>query len=182
MLTREFILGHFNQYMKGKAMSTEQRNETQSNANGGTVDYEPAEPSATDFMAALAGMKDNIAAPPIHNFNGTPLEMWRMAAIARGPECKDAKAAMGRTFLLSRFYIHPVCMPGKMPGELIDAVRVVLFDDQLVPYAFVSGGIADSMSMIFQFAGRGPWNPPLSIRIVESVTRSKNRIYSIVPE
>jgi len=66
-------------------------------------------------------------------------------------------------------------------GELIDASRVVIIDENGKTYSTVADGARSSLGNIFAIFGLPPYNPPLSIVAKEVLTRRKFYTLNIVP-
>lgn len=132
-------------------------------------------------VAALETMMGGLLTGAIHNFQGTPLEQWKQTAVARGGNLLSADDILGQSFNLSQFYIHPVRIAGNTPGEIIDTVRIVLFDDNGRGVAVTSEGIARSMATLLSMVGPGPWPEPIAIKVIEVKTRKGFKTLSIVP-
>jgi Phage Single-stranded DNA-binding protein len=116
-----------------------------------------------------------------HSFTGAPLAIWRRIAVACGPDCLDYDDAKNKELALVDYYCHEVQLANDQTGNIDTCIRVVLFDAEGFAYAFVSKGIYDSLRSLVMVMGRGTFNPPVKVRIVESKTRSKRTFYSIVP-
>jgi len=139
---------------------------------------------STDVRQAqgiLAEMTGSCAIPALHNFQGSGLEQWRQTAIARSSQCGSLKDCLDRTIKLTNFYVHPVTLPGPTPGEIVNTVRCVLFDQDGAAFAFVSEGVATSLASIIEHCGMGPWSPPLLVRIEPSKTNRGRTVFNIVP-
>lgn len=117
----------------------------------------------------------------VHNFGGEPMDQWRQVSLAKNGQHADAQAAMGKPLVLKHFYAHPIQINGPTPGEVIDAIRVVLFDISDNSYAFVSTGVATGLAEMVKAIGFGPWENPPTIKITERKTRLGRRFYTIVP-
>lgn len=131
----------------------------------------------SDFERILGGG----GVPAIHNFTGDPMAQWRMVAKATNGEHGDIDSAVGHEIALKHFYCHAVQINGDTPGEIVDAVRCVLFDVDGRSWAFASEGIARSLAQLVQAIGFGPWEQPPLIRVTLGKTRAKRNFYSIVP-
>jgi hypothetical protein len=121
------------------------------------------------------------AIPAIHNFVGDDMQQWRMTALATNGQHGRIEDARGLTISLQFFYLHPIQVNGPTPGEIIDTVRCVLFDDKGKSWAFVSEGIASSIAQMCEAIGMGPWSPPILVKIIEGKTRAGRNFYTMVP-
>jgi len=157
------------------ATKTNPRDDSPSPSADGTTAVSIRRPE--DFQR-LIGDK---AIPAIHNFTGDGMAQWRMTALATNGQHGDIKDAIGKEIKLRHFYAHAVQLNGDTPGEIVDAVRTVLFDVEGRSWAFVSEGIAAGLAQLIQVIGFGPWSDPPVIKVVEGQTRAKRRFYSIVP-
>lgn len=116
-----------------------------------------------------------------HNFGVDKLDVWRQTAIATGPDVKPVSGCLGNVIPLHKFYCHQVQIAGETPGEYLDAIRVVLIDDDDNAYACVSDGVARDLGRIIATFGMGPYDPPIGIRVVQGNTRKGRRFYSLQP-
>lgn len=134
-----------------------------------------------DQQQTLQALLGQVGRQALHNFKGEPIEVWRKTAQATGPNCIEGRTIAGKEFPLVEFYMHPVQVVSQRDGEIIDAVRTVLFDKGGTAYSFVSETINQGMAQLFGVNGFGPWEPPLMIRVTMGTSRSGNNVYSVEP-
>jgi hypothetical protein len=77
--------------------------------------------------------------------------------------------------------VKKVAVRDGQSGEMLPAVRTVLFDPDCETLAFVSQGALLSLDMLRTRYGDGPYQPPIPCVIKEVKTRAGWRIYKIVP-
>lgn len=125
-------------------------------------------PDVNNMIETMVGGPSLVA---LHNFKGTKEEIWRMTALATGPDVKTIDSLAGGAIVTKWFYAHRITIAGDEPGEMIDAVRCVLITPDKQAYAFVSDGIARDLAGIIQAFGLDPLDPPLEL----TPTRVKTR-------
>jgi hypothetical protein len=87
---------------------------------------------------------------------------------------------IGQTFLLNSFYSHRIEIASREGGEIVNAIRTVLFNPAGETVAVVSRGITDSLGVLMGLRGYGPWVPAIPILFRETRTNNKRRVYSFV--
>lgn len=87
--------------------------------------------------------------------------------------------SLNKELALCGVLIHPVMMVDKETGEERQLLRSVLVVNGGDTLAFVSDGIVKGINLLVMVEGRGPWEPPLPIRIKQVDTRLGNRTYNI---
>lgn len=135
----------------------------------------------TVLPAVMQQVLGDLAAQPFHNFDGDKMNKWRLASIATGPDVLKSSDIINKTFKLRYFYAHKVEIMSDQGGELFDAVRCVLIDDQDQAVGFVSDGLAKDLAMIVGMFGLGPYNPPIPVEVVQIQTRKGFRTYQLRP-
>ena len=86
----------------------------------------------------------------------------------KGESLDDHK---GEVLKIVNIAAHPVTLTDENTGELVDALRIIMIDEQGKNYDAVSQGIASSLQKIIAIVGPAPWKPALSLKIVEQKTR-----------
>lgn len=66
---------------------------------------------------------------------------------------------------------HPVHLVADETGEELDALRIVLIDDEGKGYESVATGVMSSLEKIFNIVGMPTYNPPLAVMPREQKTR-----------
>lgn len=72
-------------------------------------------------------------------------------------------------------------MADQLTGQPVPNVRVVLFTASGDSVSFVSLGVVLSLDLIRSFAGDGPYDPPIGVRVVTTRTRQGRRLLRLVP-
>lgn len=160
-------------------MSTDQVSNREQSAHSAGTDNLPAVLPPNQLAQVAAEVLGRNAALSIDNFPTDKMERWEMTAIANSSEPLKYDDLESRPIAIKWFYAHPVTIE-KPGGELVDATRVVLFDAEKIPVAFVSAGIAKGLGQIINIFGMGPYNPPLVVKIARTATRN-GHTYNIVP-
>ncbi len=116
----------------------------------------------------------------LHNFTGSPMELFAKVNQATGPECVTGSKTLGVVVQLTHYYVHPVLIAPDDESDPVRVPRVVLFDKDGTAYAFCSQGIADSLNQLLQCLGGviPPEGVPLTVTQID--TRKGNRTYSLV--
>jgi len=86
---------------------------------------------------------------------------------------------LGVTLSIQNFLIHTIDLQEATGGEIIRAARTVLVTSDGETLAFVSDGIVDSLELLIQAVGRGPWVPPLRVAVKVNKTRRGFRTYKL---
>jgi hypothetical protein len=139
-------------------------------------------PAAINRSLELIGdVLGAVGKPALHNFGGTPQEQWRLTAIANSPDARRVDEIGDSTIRVKYFYAHRVEIENFETHEISDVCRCVLIDDNEVPFAFVSDGIAASLGQMVAAFGLKPWQPPVPIKIVKVTTRKGFKTFRIIP-
>jgi hypothetical protein len=115
------------------------------------------------------------------NFPDDPIERYNFIALATDGEVSSIADAVGQTFNLRWWFVHNVSIQEAQGGEINEAPRVVLIDDEGKAVAAVSGGIFKALQMLLSAYGTGELSQPVKIRFTQSKTRQGWRMLSFVP-
>lgn len=141
----------------------------------------PEQPMDADEPRDLVNFKDPDRAPAaIHNFVGTPQEIWERLSFSKGASCRDGSEMIDQTFPLSYWMVHEV-HPKRDNGETVKAIRTVLMDQRGTAYGFTSNGVYDSLRDLVQSMGPGPYDPPVNITVRQRERPGGRRVYTIEP-
>lgn len=121
------------------------------------------------------------ATPPVHNFVGNASDIWRLTARCTGGGAKKADRSSGEQINVVHWYMHRQEMVNDRTGEITNPIRVVLLDDKGDAWAWMSGGVVKSVQTMVEAMGDGPYDPPLSILVKETITRKGMRIITFEP-
>jgi len=93
----------------------------------------------------------------------------------------DRKGAdvVGQTIAIERFLCHPAESVNDKTGEVEYFTRTILIDPDGGTVAFGSNGILKWLGRFVTMFGRGPWHPPLVVRVKQVQTGRKNRTYEL---
>lgn len=138
-------------------------------------------PGQTMLPAVVEHVLGDLGSQSFHNFVGDQLQVWQQVSKATGPDTIPADEILGKEIRLVNFYCHKVMIAGPSPGEYVDAVRIVLIDNDKQGYSFASNGVAQDLARIIGAFGMGPYNPPISICVKQFRTRMGRNAYSIQP-
>lgn len=116
----------------------------------------------------------------IHNFVGSPTEQWAMTAYATGPSCKEGRDQIGKTIAVKHWYLHEVDVR-RDDGSSVHCVRTVLIDPEGTCFGFVSDGIYQSLRLMVQHLGNGPYDPPILVAIRQQGLRGGRSMLSFEP-
>lgn len=132
--------------------------------------------------AVVERVLGQIGTREFHNFVGTPMEVWRLTALATGPDVVSGDDRLGKVIELTHFHCQQVRVAGPTPGEYDDALRVVLIDKDGTAYGFTSTGVARDLARIISTFGMGPYTvDPVKCRIASFQTNNKRRAFTIQP-
>ncbi len=124
----------------------------------------------------------DVAAPTIHNFQGTNLEVWKQIAAIGAATCMDFDDVQDSGIQIHQFYVHQVQFVDEKTGEVNEGIRTVLIPKVGPPFACVSDGIARDLAGIIRTFGFGPYEPPISVMPVSIKTRKGRKTYRLVPQ
>jgi hypothetical protein len=116
-----------------------------------------------------------------HNFTGTPIEQWRLTALATGPGALSADDVKGKPVGVKYYYTHRVTVESQRDGELIDVWRVVLIDADNTVVSCVSDYVAQGLQQMISAMGVGPYDPPLVVNLLTTKTKRGRNMLSLVP-
>lgn len=119
--------------------------------------------------------------PPIHNFDGDAMAIWRLTAKACGQAKRLDDLQPGEKVAIRYYYLHYIEMADRATGEVINQVRTALIDDSGTVVGFVSSGVAQGVLQLVDSLGPGPYTPPIEVTVAETRTRSGFRMLSIIP-
>lgn len=103
-------------------------------------------------------------------------EGLRLAMKASNQPTIPIEGATSISFKMKWYYCHSVPLVNQRTGEVDDRVRIVLISPEGETVSCCSTGVLDSLDMIRRFEGDGPYDPPVPVRFVETVTRQNRRI------
>jgi len=128
---------------------------------------------------SMAALKQS--AESVHNFNGTPLDIWSQEALATGCDCADGSDYIGKRLEVESIYIHRIEIDGE-DGEMVECYRTVLLTiNEPLPIGFVSDGVAKGAFNLLQTLGQNRFDPAVSVRISSKKTSKGHRFYSLGP-
>lgn len=131
-------------------------------------------------FAAPEAMADYVP-QAVHNFTGTPREIWKLTAQATGPACRPVDQMIDKPLSIRHVYIQVIKDFEGANGEVKDALRTVLIDKDGECYSTMSIVIAQEAFNMLKSFGNMPFDPPVDLKVVQSQTRGKTRMFSIVP-
>ena len=130
---------------------------------------------------AIAAFLANEASPPIHNFSGDAMAVWRLTAKATGLTLKSDDIVAGAAIGIKYFYMHYVEMVAREGDKINSVVRTALIDADGTAYSFVSTGVAQGIMQLVQSLGSGPYDPAVRVQLQEIRTRHGHRTLLLVP-
>lgn len=130
------------------------------------------------IVEALAGIGNKSS---IHNFEGTPKEIWRNLTL--GENMAEAGADyVGRGPIgVQNWYLHRIRLDAKEGGEFTEPVRTVLYTEDGKILAFVSDGIVKAVANIIKVFGIGPYKPAIKVEVLAIRTANKFTMLTLVP-
>lgn len=115
------------------------------------------------------------------NFVGDADERFMLASMATGPDVLPGEDLIGQAFNLKFWFCHDAILNGDLPGEIIEALRVVLITDEGKSYSFVSDGIVQGLQQLVRYKGVGPWSPAPLLKVVKLKTSKGRNYYKLAP-
>ena len=87
---------------------------------------------------------------------------------------------LNKPIKLANFVCQAVEINDEKTGESLDAVRVILIDDQGKSYAAISDGIMGSLRDLVSILGEpSVWESPLPVKVIEQKSRKGFRFFSL---
>lgn len=123
----------------------------------------------------------NYVPAAVHNFTGTPREVWKLTTLATGPKCGKLEDVNGKVIKVKHVYLQAIPDFVKQGGEVADMLRTVLIDVDGNAYATMSVVVAQEGYNMLKTLGYAPFDPPIDLEVVQSRTRKGTRMFSIVP-
>jgi hypothetical protein len=109
----------------------------------------------------------------------TPENRSKILEILDG-EVMRYQDVVNSVFNLADFIAYPIKMVAKDTGELIDAIRLILIDDQGNAVSTCSPYVIDSLHRIGWAQGKmPPWEPPIPVKLAQQSTREGNRVFKL---
>lgn len=123
---------------------------------------------------------DNHQSDCLNNFDGD--QRQKFALRMRCMAASGGDVAIGKVIPVKYWMVHEVEFINKETGDVVQTYRTVLMTPDLVPYAFVSGGVASGIQQIHAEFGTAVLDPPLYLRVEQKNTANKRRMYVLIPE
>lgn len=99
---------------------------------------------------------------------------------AREGPSEQAADLLNQEVIVANLLLHPIQVTDQS-GEVIDLIRAVMIDPAGKCVASSSTGIVNSLRTACQIFGRPPWDPGLRFTVIQISTKSKNRMYKLMP-
>lgn len=115
------------------------------------------------------------------SFEGDVAEVWGKIALASSDKVQPISSCLNTPFELVDYYCHEVDMRPDDDGEVVRAIRTVLFPKEGPPMACVSDGIARDIWRLRRTFPATRGIPPMPIKIVQVITKPPRRTYKMVP-
>lgn len=139
------------------------------------------DPAKIALQHALERVFGTLGGPSLDNFDGDDIARWRLQSIATGPDVKKIDDVPAEGIAVKYFYAHPVELDGPTDGEVTEAIRCVLIDDQGVAYGFISNMLARDLARMIAVFGCGVWDPAIKVKIKVNPGKKGHKFFSIVP-
>jgi hypothetical protein len=121
------------------------------------------------------------ASQAVHNFVGTPPEIYRLEMKATGADVGDKTTFPVEGIALRFVYFHKVPIANEESGEITDQIRSVVVDTDGHCWGFVSNGIWQSLLPLLKLYQFGEIKPPMKVRLERIRTANKFEMLRIVP-
>lgn len=163
-------------------MSNETQDETQPVVNQSTGKaLIPAADSPTNTQGMVPVGFFDTASQAVHNFVGTPPEIYRLEMKATGADVGDKTTFPIEGISLRFVYFHKVPIANEESGEITDQIRSVVVDTDGHCWGFVSNGIWQSLLPLLKLYQFGEIKPPMKVRLERIRTANKFEMLRIVP-
>lgn len=141
-----------------------------------------AVPSADELSAEITrnSIFQELLGDSISNFDGDARKKMVLDLLANTSKCSKGEKADGRTFAIKYFAFKRTEWEGK-GGQLNQAVRTVILDEDLNALDFSSDGVAQSIALIVRRLGLVPFNPPVKVKIRHRDMPSGHVMFDLVP-
>lgn len=143
-----------------------------------TAEVERQSRGVTDVSAAIAGMNDSSAAF-YTSIKGSDFASRKLIAAA---QTKSAPLAdnLNKEINLRNFIVQSVTLEDEKTGEVNEAPRVTLIDDDGNAFHATSVGLLSALRNIMSTLGEADtWPEPVPVRVVEQRGRSGYRFMTI---
>lgn len=117
----------------------------------------------------------------VSNYDPASAAEQDLPFLAVGPATYRAEDLRGRAFPIKWWVAHVVQVANQETGDYTSVVRVVFISADKQTLSFVSQGILQSLSLLIQTRGPGPYEPPLRVMLNESRSARKRRFYTLTP-
>lgn len=130
-----------------------------------------AEPSMVMSVSELANPQETAMYCSLKS-DGSLASKARIFNAVNSPD-KKVSECIGDTIQLTDVVAHPIWLTDEKSGELVEAMRMVLVDDQGISYEAVSGGLVNAVQRILQIFGQPEtWETPIPVKPIQKGTRN----------
>jgi hypothetical protein len=136
----------------------------------------PKKQTLGEQLGAITGYQQHLT---------TSIDMTNMAGRQLIVQCMqecDARLTdvVNTEIHITDFMAHNVRINGKEPGEVIDAVRLVVIDKDRMRYECVSATLLRSLGQLLFLFGEPPWKQPIKVKVKTRRQKERN-IYWFEP-
>lgn len=143
---------------------------------GNAIDVIKSKPTLGEQLGQLTGYQQHLT---------TSIDLTNQAGRQLVVKCmQDADARLteivNTDIYLTDFVAHNVRINGPEPGEMIEAVRLVVIDKDQLRYECVSATLLRSLGQLLFLFGEPPWKQPIKVRVKTRRQKERN-IYWFEP-
>ncbi len=114
-----------------------------------------------------------------HNFAGDAKAIYRRVMLAKNGEHKNVADCIGDVITLVAWYVHRVETENDA-GEIREAVRIVLFNDDGTTYSCMSQGIFDALEAAAAVFSAADWKQGIKLELVQKKTTKKRSFFTFL--
>jgi hypothetical protein len=137
--------------------------------------------SIREASKRFADFTANEGSPPIHNFSGTPMQIYQLTALACGPSIKGDDIKPDDVIPVSYFYCHWVDFTDPKTNTSKPGIRTAVITTDRTVYSFSAGGVVSSIQQMIDAFGGKMFDPPIQVKRIEQRTRAGFRTTMLVP-
>jgi hypothetical protein len=135
----------------------------------------------TELLVPKEWYKDGGGPALVTSIDGqTPAGRKEILSCING-DTEKADGYINTTMYVVHVVMHPVVVENEVTGESINAVRTVLVTAHGERIAFVSVGIAKSLSLISSLISPPPWPKGLKLKLRRVPTKNERSMYRLEP-
>jgi len=116
----------------------------------------------------------------VTNFEGTPQQRFEFLSKVMGAGAKSLTDSLQDAIDVRTWYAHRVELENKQTGEMNEVIRIAIVNDGGEAYTAVSDGLVNSLDMLRQVFGEGPYNGEVVVKVQQVKTSNGFKTYNLV--